>query len=171
MYIKFIVSIILSLVIPFCSYAQEHSTLAVDMVGNLKAHNSKSVIIPGDNGVLSVYFEKTGSQNITAHSMELIYNGIRSTFQIGNNIAITQNGNLVFAQNNNKVYVKTPGGCKEDLTIRLSNIEYIYHKDYVIVNYKDVTHKFHEALYDKEKSSFQVYEKGKYVKTVEMKKQ
>ena len=90
MYIKLVLSIILSAVIPLCSYAQNVSALAAEMVDNLKAHNSKSVIIPGDNGVLNVYFEKTGAQNVSVHSMELIYNGIRSTFQIGTNIAITK---------------------------------------------------------------------------------
>ena len=105
MYIKVVLSIILSAVIPFCSYAQNESALAASMVNNLTVHNSKSVIIPGDNGVLNVYFEKTGSQNVSVHSMELIYNGIRSTFQIGTNIAITQNGRLVFAQKDDKVYI------------------------------------------------------------------
>ena len=171
MYIKVVLSIILSAVIPFCSYAQNVSALAAEMVDNLKAHNSKSVIIPGDNGVLNVYFEKTGAQNVSVHSMELIYNGIRSTFQIGTNIAITQNGRLVFARNNDKVYVHTSRGCREDLKITLSNIEYIYQKEYVEVKYKDEEFKFQEAVYDKNKSSFQVYNNGRYIKTVKIKKQ
>lgn len=171
MYIKFIAGIILSAVIPFCTYGQEHSALAIDMVDDLNAHNSKSVIIPGDNGVLSVYFEKIGSKNISSHSMELIYNGIRSTFQISTDIAITQNSRLVFAKNKDRIYIKTPGAYKEDLTIRLSNIEYVYHKDYVTVNYKDKSFKFQEALYDKDNKSFKVYDNGKYIKTVIVEKQ
>lgn len=171
MYIKLVLSIILSAVIPFCSYAQNRSALAASMVDNLNVNNSRSVIIPGDNGVLNVYFEKKGSQNMSVQSMELVYNGIRSTFQIGTNIAITQNGSLVFAQNNNKVYVHTASGCKEDLKIQLGNIAYIYHKDYVLIKYKDEEFKFNEAVYDKSKSSFQVYNNGRYIKTVELKKQ
>lgn len=170
MYIRLVLSIILSAVIPFCSYAQNESALAADMVNNLTVHNSKSVIIPGDNGVLNVYFEKTGSQNVSVHSMELVYNGIRSTFQIGTNIAITQNGRLVFAQKDDRVYFHTSGGCKEDLKITLGSVEYIYQKDYVVVKYKDKEFKFNEAVYDKNKSSFKVYNNGVYVKTVEMKK-
>ena len=54
MYIKLVLSIILSAVIPFCSYAQNESAMAASMVNNLTVHNSKSVIIPGDNGVLNV---------------------------------------------------------------------------------------------------------------------
>lgn len=170
MYIKLVLSIILSVVIPLCSYAQKESALAAEMVDNLKAHNSKSVIIPGDNGVLNVYFEKTDSQNISVHSMELVYNGIKSAFQMGTNIAITQNGRLVFARNNDRVYIHIAGGCREDLKITLGHIEYIYHKEYVEVKFKDEVFKFQEAVYNTAKSSFQVYNNGKYVKTVEMKK-
>ena len=170
MYIKVVLSIILSAVIPFCSYAQNESALAASMVNNLTVHNSKSVIIPGDNGVLNVYFEKTGSQNVSVHSMVLIYNGIRSTFQIGTNIAITQNGRLEFAQKDDKVYVKAHSDCKEDLKIQLGCVKYMYHKNYVAVQYKDSEFKFNEAVYDKSKSNFKVYNNGQYVKTVEMKK-
>ena len=68
------------------------------------------------------------------------------------------------------MYVHTSGGCREDLKITLSNIEYIYQKEYVEVKYKDEEFKFQEAVYDKNKSSFQVYNNGRYIKTVEMKK-
>ena len=46
---------------------------------------------------------------------------------------------------------------------------YIYKKDYVIVKYRDESFKFNEALYDKQKHTFTVYDNGKYVKTVALK--
>lgn len=170
MNIKLVVSIILLVVIPFCSYAQNESAVAVGMINNLTVSNSKSVIIPGDNGVLNIYFEKKGSQNVAVQSIKLVYNGIRSSFQVGTNIAITQNGSLVFAQNNNKIYVHVPAVCKENLKITAGSVEYIYQKDEVVIKYKDKVYKFHEVVYDKDKSSFQVFDNGRYIKTVEMEK-
>ena len=153
------------------SYAQENRALVEKMVNSLNADNAKSVIIPGSNGVLSIYFEKANknNKNLTLMGMELLYNDIRSTFQVGNNIAITQNGILVFAQNGDKTYIKASGGSKESLAVTLSMFEYIYKKDYVIVKYRDETFKFNEALYDKQKHTFTVYDKGKYIKTVTLK--
>ena len=153
------------------SYAQENRALVEKMVNSLNADNAKSVIIPGSNGVLSIYFEKANknNKNLTLMCMELLYNDIRSTFQVENNIAITQNGILVFAQNGDKTYIKASGGSKESLAVTLSMFEYIYKKDYVIVKYRDETFKFNEALYDKQKHTFTVYDKSKYIKTVTLK--
>lgn len=170
MYIKLVLSIVLLSVVPFCSYGQYESDLTADMVNNLTVHNSKSVIIPGDHGVLNVYFEKSKVKKKAIQTMELTYNGIKSSFQIGTNIAITQNERLVFAQKDNKIYVHAHSNCKEDLKIRIGYFEYGYHKDYVSVKYKDKEFKFNEAVYDKSKSSFYIYDNGKYIKTVAIEK-
>ncbi len=171
MYINLVLSIILSAVIPFCSYAQNESALTESMVNNLNVHNSKSIIIPGDNGVLNIYFEKTDAKNVSVQNIDITYNGIRSIFKIGSHIAITQNGRLVFAQNNDEVYVNTASGSKEDLKIYIGNITYIYQKNYVLIQYQNREFKFNEAIYDKKQASFKVYNNGKYVKTVNVKKQ
>lgn len=172
MFVRKIVVIILIMCFPVSlCYAQGNRALIEKMVNSLNAENAKSVIIPGSNGVLSIYFEKANknNKNVSLMGMELVYNEIRSTFQVGSNIAITQNGRLVFAQNGDKIYIKASGGSKESLSLTLSMFEYIYKKDYVIVKYRDKSFKVNEALYDKQKHTFTVYDNGKYVKTVTLK--
>lgn len=169
MFVRKIVVILLIMCFPVSlCYAQGNRALIEKMVNSLNAENAKSVIIPGSNGVLSIYFEKA-NKNVSLMGMELVYNEIRSTFQVGSNIAITQNGRLVFAQNGDKIYIKASVGSKESLSLTLSMFEYIYKKDYVIVKYRDESFKFNEALYDKQKHTFTVYDNGKYVKTVTLK--
>lgn len=169
MFVRKIVVILLIMCFPVSlCYAQGNRALIEKMVNSLNAENAKSVIIPGSNGVLSIYFEKA-NKNVSLMGMELVYNEIRSIFQVGSNIAITQNGRLVFAQNGDKIYIKASGGSKESLSLTLSMFEYIYKKDYVIVKYRDESFKFNEALYDKQKHTFTVYDNGKYVKTVTLK--
>ena len=169
MFVRKIVVILLIMCFPVSlCYAQGNRALIEKMVNSLNAENAKSVIIPGSNGVLSIYFEKA-NKNVSLMGMELVYNEIRSTFQVGSNIAITQNGRLVFAQNGDKIYIKASGGSKESLSLTLSMFEYIYKKDYVIVKYRDESFKVNEALYDKQKHTFTVYDNGKYVKTVTLK--
>ena len=169
MFVRKIVVILLIMCFPVSlCYAQGNRALIEKMVNSLNAENAKSVISPGSNGVLSIYFEKA-NKNVSLMGMELVYNEIRSTFQVGSNIAITQNGRLVFAQNGDKIYIKASGGSKESLSLTLSMFEYIYKKDYVIVKYRDESFKFNEALYDKQKHTFTVYDNGKYVKTVTLK--
>lgn len=177
MFKKFLLALILlSFMINFSS-ALETENLEEKMISGLNKDNSKSVVIPGGKkGVLNLFIEQVGksdnNDNVYKNPIKITYNGIVSSFNIMGDIAITQNDNLIFAVNNDDVYIKACGDCSEKLSIYFNSFNYIYKKDNVTIKHKDKDKNegkeyiFSEALYDKEKNIFKIYENGEFSGTV-----
>lgn len=173
MYInRLVVYIVLILVLlsPLSLKAEGDVTLAESMLAHLTVDNTKKVVLTGKHGVLKIFFEKA-STSVPYNVIHLKYEDVNSSFKMqGNSVAITQDGKLVFAVNGDKVYAKAVHGCKENLKIIFKNVEYVYNEYYISIINKNDEYSFNEVVYDANKHTMKVYNNGKYVKTVEMKK-
>ncbi len=168
---KLVVTIIFVLLMPLSLYAEKDIALVESMLGSLTVNNSKNMVIPGTHGVLRIFFEKSLGKIMPHSAIELTYNGISFTFKMqGKVLAITQDGKLVFAINDNKIYAKSVHDCKENLIIKLGDVEFIYGKMYVSTKHKNEVYEYNEIVYDKNTSSLKVYNNGHYVKTIETRK-
>ena len=160
-----------SIVLIFSSvvlYAQDATPLGKSMIDNLNISNAKCITLAGNHDVVRIYVEKKSIHQNKIKPVIINHNHIDTTFNAGNNFAVTHDDILVFARKNNKIYASSLGNHNNSMSIVYGNLKYKFEGNYIRVSGKHTDEHImaEEAIYDYKDSSFTLYKHGKVIKKV-----
>lgn len=164
---RLVVSIVL-VIFPLFAFADRDISIAEKMLENLRVDNTKNVVIPGNYGLLKVFFEK--SKTTIPHStVELIYDDKKNTFNMyGKSLAITQDGHLIFAVKDHRVYAKSVHGPKESVKIQFKDMQLIYNDYSIHVDYNKLSLDCSEFVYNRKSNTIKLYKNGQHINSIEL---